>query len=59
MTYGSLLVHSLSAFFLDKVKTAVSAAKESGYDSFPMSPAWIWEEKGILSVQVLLGKDLW
>ena len=59
VTYGSLLVHSLPAFFLDKVKTAVSAARESGYGSFPMPPAQIWEEKGIFSVQVLLGRDLW
>ena len=59
MTYGSLLIHSLPAFFLDKVKPAVSAARESGYGSFPIPPAWVCEEKVIFSVQVLLGRDLW
>lgn len=58
VTYGSLLAHSLPAFFLGKVKTDVSAARESGHGSFPMPPAWIWEEKGLFSVQVLLGRDL-
>lgn len=47
VTYWSLLAHSLPAFFLDKVKTGLSAARESAHDSFPMHPAWIWEEKGI------------
>lgn len=57
--YGFLLVHSLPAFFLDKVKPAVTVARESGYGNLPMPPAWIWEETGMSSMQILLGRDLW
>lgn len=57
--YRSLLVHASPAFFRYMAEMAVSAARESGYGSYPMPAAWIWEEKGLFSVQILLLHEIY